>query len=190
MDGKATAKLCAVHCVLLLGNGSCWSRVGRVRLSPHIFPDARTPAPTPRRFRQPFDSVRLSLCPPPSEQLAPGDTSRSILVQVAESAYRFTLGSVAGGRSRRAPQPPRPPRPPRTPPTPPVLPQPTPRRGPWRRKRHKAGPIALSRDGGGGRAPWEPCVRILLYLSLIRGFFGGGAFLTASAPDGLHQETG
>lgn len=28
---------------------------------------------------------------------AHGDTSRSVWLQIAESAYRFTLGSIAGG---------------------------------------------------------------------------------------------
>lgn len=32
-------------------------------------------------------------------QQSGGDASRSVLIQVAESAYRFTLGSVAGGES-------------------------------------------------------------------------------------------
>uniref|UniRef100_A0A6Q2WUW9 EF-hand domain-containing protein n=1 Tax=Esox lucius TaxID=8010 RepID=A0A6Q2WUW9_ESOLU len=33
-------------------------------------------------------------------QLSGGDPSRSVLIQVAESAYRFALGSVAGGESQ------------------------------------------------------------------------------------------
>uniref|UniRef100_A0A4W5LI80 Solute carrier family 25 member 13 n=1 Tax=Hucho hucho TaxID=62062 RepID=A0A4W5LI80_9TELE len=33
-------------------------------------------------------------------QLSGGDPSRSVLIQVAESAYRFGLGSIAGGKSR------------------------------------------------------------------------------------------
>ncbi len=39
--------------------------------------------------------VLFFLCP----QQSGGDVSRSVLVQATESAYRFTLGSVAGGES-------------------------------------------------------------------------------------------
>lgn len=40
----------------------------------------------------------LSPFPTHAKKKASGDSSRPILLQVAESAYRFGLGSVAGGK--------------------------------------------------------------------------------------------
>ncbi|KAG9355458.1 hypothetical protein JZ751_000296 [Albula glossodonta] len=74
---------------------------GSRQASPRDFGETVNASPSPLCSTFDSDSLSLSLCllvspPPMSEKQSAGDASRPVLIQVAESLYRFSLGSVAG----------------------------------------------------------------------------------------------